>query len=176
MTTPQNNVDRIDRNYTPRLITVTTDQTINAGDLVLWDTTSSGGKAKNTLIPAGGSVAVGAANFVGMSTQSNAQQIYPNDADQPGVEVLVRGVVWLTLKTGDVAYMGTPLYCATSTDAQTVQVSASGTLVGYAVVDPPAVGSPRANPATPAPESVTGASGVRIAMILAPNAAWAAAL
>lgn len=174
MTTPQNNVDRLSRNFTSRPIVVTTDNTVNPGDLVIWDTTTSGSVPYNTARPCtSANLASSASNFLGLAVQGNAAVIYPGDADQPGVEVLVRGVVMLYTTAADTYYNGTAV--TIGADSQTITSTSVGAkIIGYTLLDPPS--NPRAATATPVPESVTGAAGLRIAVILAPQVAWAAAI
>lgn len=174
MTTSQNNVDRLSRNYTSRPIVVTTDNTVNAGDLVIWDTTATAGNAVNTARPCtAANLSANAANFLGLAVQANANLIYPGDADQAALEVLVRGVVLLNTTAGDTYFNGTAV--TIGADSQTItSTGVSGKIIGYTLLDPPS--TPRAQQATPTPESLAGAAGVRVAVILAPQVAWAAAI
>lgn len=174
MTTSQNNVDRLSRNYTSRPIVVTTDNTVNAGDLVIWDVTTGGGIPVNTARPATSSNLSGsAANFLGMAVQANANLIYPGDADQPALEILVRGVVFLNTTNGDTYFNGTPV--TIGADSQTITATGgSSKTIGYTLLDPPS--TPRAQAATPTPESLAGGAGIRVAVILTPQVAWAAAI
>lgn len=165
MTTAQNNVDRLNRNYTSRRVVVTTNLTVNAGDLVYWDGTNY------TITPVTSTGQV-TGNFFGVAVQSNAAQIYPGDPDQAGVEVLCRGVVWLN-STSAQTYL--PFQAVTvGADSQTVTNSGTntGNTIGWVWTDPPS--TPRPNQATPVPESIAG--GVRIPIQLNPQHVVAAAI
>jgi hypothetical protein len=169
MTTAQNNVDRTNRNQTSRQVVVTTNLTINAGDLCYWDSTNY------TLTPLSASSQV-QTWFFGMAIQSNAGLIYPGDADQPGVLVLVRGTAFVNSTPGETYSHFQPV--TIGVDAQTVTkagVTVANTL-GWVWVDPPAIGSPRASLATPVPETAGGAAGVRIPIQLNPQFVVAAAI
>src|ERR1700722_10885556 len=95
MTTAQNNVDALDRNQSRVQLPVTTNLTVNNGDLVYWDGTNY------TVTPVTATGNLNGSNFLGVALQANANLIYPGDPDQWGVLVLVRGVVWLTTTAGD---------------------------------------------------------------------------
>lgn len=174
-TTPQNNVDALNRNQTRIQVPVTTNLTVNSGDLVYWD------PVNYTATPATkAAVTTSAATpFLGMSLQSNSQLIYPNDADHVGVLVLVRGTVWLNTTAADTytwftaVTLGADAQTITSTGVVTTVGSTFNT-IGYAIPTPAT--SPRPNQATPAPETVTGAAGVRIQVLLAPQHVYAAAV
>src|SRR5579871_415361 len=85
MTVSQNNEDRRDRNQSAVRLPVTTNLTVNAGDLVYWDGTNY----TVTPLTAANQVAVGGSGnsqgFLGIALQANANLIYPGDADQVGV-------------------------------------------------------------------------------------------
>lgn len=166
-TTAQNNVDALDRNQSRVRLPVTTNLTVNAGDLVYWDGTNY------TVTPLTSNSQV-SGNFLGISLQSNANLIYPGDADQVGVLVLVRGCVWLNTTNGETY---NPFDDVTvGADSQTIVKSgaSSSNRVGFVVIDPPS--TPRPNQATPVPESVSGAAGVRIRVCLEPKHKYAAAV
>jgi hypothetical protein len=168
-TTSQNNVDRTNRNQTSRQVVVTTDQTINAGDLCYWDSTNY------TLKPLSATTQI--QNwFFGMALQANAGLIYPGDADQPGILVMVRGTVFVNSTAGETYNHFQAV--TIGADAQTVTkagVTVANTL-GWVWIDPPVVGSPRAFLATPVPETVGGAAAARITIQLNPQFVVAAAI
>lgn len=166
-TTAQNNVNALNRNQSVVQLPVTTNLTVNAGDLVYWDGTNF----TVTPLTSNGQVA---SNFLGIALQSNANLIYPGDADQVGVLVLVRGHVLLNTTAAETY---NPFDDVTvGADSQTVvkSGSSSGNRVGFVVIDPPSV--PRPNQATPVPESITGAVGVRIRVCLEPKHKYAVAV
>lgn len=167
MTVAQNNVDRLDRNQSAVRLPVTSNLTVNAGDLVYWDATNY------TVTPLTANSQV-ASNFLGIALQSSAALIYPGDAAQVGVLVCVRGHVWLNT-TASETY--NPFDDVTvGADSQTIVKSGatSTNRVGFVVIDPPA--TPRPNQATPVPEQVTGASGTKIRVCLEPKHKYAAAV
>lgn len=167
MTTAQNNVDRIDRNYTSRRVVITTNLTVNAGDLVYWD------PINYTLTPLTATSQV-ANQFFGVAMQSNANLIYPNDNDQVGLIVLVRGVVWLN-STAPQTY-GPFTSVTVGADSQTVtdQGVTTANTIGWTWSDPP--NTPRASASTPVPEIVGGLTQTRIPIQLNPAHVVAAAI
>lgn len=167
MTTAQNNVDIIHRNYSSRQVVVTTNLIINPGDLVYWDPSNF------TLTPLT-AISQVSGQFFGLSTQGNASLIYPGDADTPGVMVLVRGVVWMQSTPGETY---TPFQAVTvGADSQTVTKAGvtSPNSVGWVWCDTPTV--PRAQSATPVPEMQGGAAQARIPIQLNPQHPVAAAI
>lgn len=174
MTVSQNNEDRRDRNQTAVRLPVTTNLTVNAGDLVYWDTATGGGSPDDTVTPVTLISQLSGSNFLGVSLQSNANPIYPGDADQVGVLVLFRGTVWLQTTVGDTyGWFDSVTVGADSQTVTKVGVTTNNT-VGYVVLDPPNV--PRAQLATPVPETLAGAAGVKVRIALAPNHKYAAAV
>lgn len=170
MTTAQNNVDRLDRNQTSRPVVVTSNLTINAGDLCYWD------PGNYTLTPVTAASQLTGSNFFGMSTQSNASAIYPGDADQVGVIVICRGVVWVNSTPGQVYEHFQPVTIGVDSQTVTNAGVTANTTVGWVWCDPPAVGSPRGQLATPVPETQGGSVSVRIPIQLNPQHAVAAAI
>jgi hypothetical protein len=167
MTVAQNNENVRDRNQSAVRLPVTTNLVINAGDLVYWDGTNY------TVTPLTLNSQV-ASNFLGMALQSNAALIYPGDADQVGILVEVRGHVWMYTTAAE-TYL--PFDDVTvGADSQTIvkSGSSSSNRVGFVVLDPPAV--PRPLQATPVPEQVTGATGVKIRVCLEPKHKYAVAV
>jgi hypothetical protein len=167
MTVSQNNENVRNRNQSVVRLPVTTNLTVNAGDLVYWDGT-------NYTVTALSATSQVASNFLGMSLQANANLIYPGDANQVGVLVLVRACVWLYTTAAETY---NPFDDVTvGADAQTIVKSGASSTnrVGFVVNDPPA--TPRPNQATPVPESVTGAAGVKIRVCLEPKHKYAVAV
>lgn len=179
MTNPQNIVDALNRNQTRVQLPVTTNLTVNAGDLCYWDGvnfTATPVTAKSQIVanPFGGTGV-----FLGTALQSNAALIYPGDADQVGVEILTRGVVWLNTTNGDTYGWFTPV--TVGADSQTITsngavatIGSSYNLVGVTL--PPVALTPRPNQATPVPETIAGGSGVRVQVALIPTHIYAAAV
>lgn len=168
MTTAQNNVDRTNRNQTSRRVVVTTNLTVNAGDLVYWDGTNY------TITPLTTTGQI-ANQFFGMALQSNANLVYPGDADQAGVLVLCRGVVLLNSTAGQTYLPFQPV--TLGADSQTVSNAGvtTNTTIGWVWTEIPA--TPRSGPvATPVPETQGGATQVRIPIQLNPLHVVAAAL
>jgi len=167
MSSAQNNVDGLNRNQSRVQLPVTTNLTVNAGDLLYWDGTNF------TCTPITAASQVSTTNFLGMALQSNANLIYPGDADQVGVLVLVRGTVWMNTTSGDTYGWFTPV--TGTADAQTItSQGTSNHVVGYTL--PPVATTPRPNQATPAPETIAGGAGVRVQVALAPTNVYAAAV
>lgn len=170
MTVSQNVESRRDRNQTAVQLPVTTNLTVNAGDLVYWDATNY------TVTPITGESQLSGSNFLGCALQANDAPIYPNDLDHWGVLVLVRGAIWVNTTSGDTLNWFDSV--TIGADSQTVTKSGVTTnnTVGYVLpVDGP-LNSPRPQQATPAPETVSGGSGVRVLVQLAPNHKFAAAV
>lgn len=174
-TTAQNLVDGLNRNQTRVQLPVTTNLTVNEGDLVYWDPTNY------TCTPATkAAVTTSAATpFLGQALQSNAQNIYPSDPDKVGVLILVRGVVWLNTTAAETYGWFTAV--TVGADAQTITTSGAVSTVGstYNTIGytlPPVATAPRPNQATPAPETLTGAAGVKVQVVLVPQHVAAAAI
>lgn len=168
MSSSQNNVDALNRNQTRVQVPVTTNLTVNAGDLVWWDATNF------TATPVTAATQLTGTNFLGMAMQANANLIYPGDADQVGVLVLCRGVVWMNTTAGDTYGWFTAVTGTADPQTITSQGVTANKTVGYAL--PPAASVPRPNQATPAPETLAGGTGVRVQVALAPNHPYAAAV
>jgi hypothetical protein len=172
MTTPQNQVSLLNRNQTPVQLPVTTNLTVNEGDLTYWDGTNYTVTPITNKSQVTGNPSTGAGVFLGQALQSNAQLIYPGDPDKFGVLVLVHGVVWVNTTAADTYGWFTPV--TIGADAQTITstgvtttIGSSYNVIGYTI--PGVYTTPRANQATPTPETVTGGTGVRIQILLAAN-------
>ena len=87
---------------------------------------------------------------------------------------LVRGTVWLNTTNAETY---NPFDDVTvGADSQTIVKAGatSSNRVGFVVIDPP--NTPRPNQATPVPESVTGAAGVKVRVCLEPKHKYAVAV
>lgn len=168
MTTAQNDVDALNRNQSRVRLPVTTNLTVNAGDLTYWDPVNF------TVTPITNQSQLSGTNFLGMALQSNADPIYPGDADQVGVLVLCRGCVWVNTTAGDTYnWFDSVTIGADSQTVTKVGVTANNT-IGYIVLDEEPVARP--SQATPAPATLAGASGTRARLVLVPNHKYAAAI
>jgi hypothetical protein len=155
MTTAQN-ATAASPTYFPMALCVTSDQTINQGDMVWWDSVNY------TLKPltAVGQVAIGlgTGGFCGCAAGTSNPGVYPTPPSGqsealPGIVVQRGGSVYLNGTAGDGAYL--PFQPVTvGADAQTVSRGGETTAdrVGFVLVRPPV--SPRgASGATPVPET-----------------------
>jgi len=153
--------------YFPRAIVVSTDQTINQGDCVFWDSVHYTLKVCTT--SAAVAVAAGTGGFCGVAAGSNVPGVYPNppagtpSENLPGIEVQRGGTAWLYVQSNDVIDYPFQAVTMAGVDAQTVTKGAasSANRVGLVIVPPPA--TPRGTPgATPAPETIAGGDRVRV--------------
>jgi hypothetical protein len=178
-TTAQNTVDALNRNQTRVQLPVTTNLTVNQGDFVYWDGTNFTVTPVTNKSQITGNPTSGAGTFLGVALQSNAALIYPGDPDQVGVLVLVRGVVWANTTAEDTYGWFTPV--TIGEDSQTITSASAVSTIGstYNIVGvtlPPVATSPRANQATPTPETIAGGTGVRVQVALMPGNIYAAAI
>lgn len=157
-TTP-NNQQAANPVYFPRALVVSSDQTINQGDMVWWDPVNF------TLKPctSPNQVAVGnTGGFCGCAAGTSNPGVYPNPPGGvpsealPGIEVQCGGSVFLATTNAEVY---SPFQIVTvGADAQTVtgyNVETSANKVGFMIVPPP-VSARGAPGATPAPETIVG--------------------
>jgi hypothetical protein len=174
MTTPTNNVSVLEKNYLPQSPVVISSVTINEGDLVFWDGTNF------TLQPLtlATQVAVGGANnsqgFMGAAAGSNNPAVYGGDPTLPCIPVLAKGCVYLLTTNGETYNHYDAV--TVGADSQTIikAGATSGNRVGFVIIDPPATSRP--SQATPTPETVAGAAGVRVRVQLEPKHPVALAL
>ena len=169
--TSKQNVTAANPVYFPKAIVVSTDQTINQGDMVWWDAVNYTLKT----LTAANQVASGTTGgFCGCAAGSNVPAVFPNPAagvpseNLPGIEVQRGGSVYLNLQANDVTDYPFQPVTAAGVDAQTVTKGAAtaGNRVGLAIV--PAPVTPRGAPgATPLPETVAG--GGRLEVWLEPK-------
>lgn len=170
MTASQNVESRRDRNQTAVQLPVTTNLTVNAGDLCYWDGTNY------TVTPITNESQLSGSNYLGAALQANANVIYPGDPDKWGLLVLLRGAIWVNTTAGDTYNWFDSV--TIGADAQTVTKVGQTTnnTVGYILPVEQYLTTPRANQATPTPETFAGGSGLRVLMQLVPNHKYAAAV
>lgn len=178
-TTYENPVSVIDHDGLPQAGVVISSITVHEGDLLAWDevnftfrpmlepTDAEAGKST-------GHAAWKSGGCAGIAVGSNKPEVYGGEEALPSVPILSKATVFL-LTTAAQKYK--PFEAVKlGADAQTVSNSgvAAGTTIGYVILDPPATA--RAEQATPVPEEVEGAAGVRIRVLLKPTFAPAAAI
>lgn len=167
MTTDNNPVSVLETHIYPQSLVVTSDKVIHEGDFVFWDGTNF------TLVPLtlATQVAVGGANnsqgFAGVALGNNNPAVYGGDPALSGIPVLCRGCVFMNTTNAETYNHFDDV--TVGADSQTIIKSGatSANRVGFVIIDPPA--SPRPNQATPVPETVAGAAGVRIRILLEPK-------
>lgn len=139
---------------------VTSDQVINQGDLVFWDQTNY------TLKPVTVNTQVNN-QLVGVCDTGTPVKVYNETGAQRGIVARRRGLFRFLTAAGQTYRPGDSV--TVGADAQTVTPAGATTAnrVGVVILDPPLV--PRPNQATPVPESVTGAVGVEVTVMLLPQ-------
>jgi hypothetical protein len=167
MTESQNPVSVIDHDNLPQSAVVTTQFTVNEGDLLFWDGSNFSARPlveKTDVAPAGTHNSTG---FMGVALGANKPEVYGGDAALPQVPVGCRMCIFVNSTAGD-TYRHFDLVTI-GADAQTVtKVGATeANAVGAVIIDPPA--SARPEQATPVSESVEGGVGVRIRITLLPK-------
>lgn len=168
-TTYENPVSVIDHDGLPQALPVITANTIKEGDLVHWDATNFTARActevKDVEV-AGGTH--GTKGLIGVAVGSNKPEIYGGEGALPSVPVISKATVFLQTTAGekykpfDAVKLGA--------DAQTISNAggpSAAQTVGYVILDPPAEARPEQ--ATPVPEEVEGATGLRIRILLSPK-------
>jgi hypothetical protein len=160
MTTAQNPVSVLEPFQYPQWVVVTSNLTINEGDLVYWDATNF------TATPLTASTQV-ATNFLGVALGSNQAALYGGDPANVGIPVLAKGCIFVNSTAAETYNHFDDV--TVGADPQTVVKAGATTAnrVGFVIIDPPA--TPRASQATPTPEQVVGAAGVRIKIQLEPK-------
>jgi hypothetical protein len=157
-TTPQNQTG-VNPVYFPRALAVTTDQTINQGDMVWWDSVNFTLKPLTNLNQV--AVGLGTGGYCGIAAGTNNPGVYPNPPGGipsealPGIEVQMGGAVHINTTVGETYNPFQPV--TVGADAQTVSEGAETTAdtVGRIIVPPPVTA--RSGPgATPVPETVVG--------------------
>jgi hypothetical protein len=167
MTTAQNPISVIDHETYPQSVVVTSNLTINEGDLVYWD------NVNYTATPLSSNTQV-ATYFMGVAGGSNQLIVFGNDPPIPAIPVYAKATIFVGTTSGD-TYNHYDLVTI-GADAQTVTKSGanSANAVGAVIIDPPAAA--RALQATPTPETIAGGTGVRIRIVLLPKHFVGAAL
>jgi hypothetical protein len=174
MTTAQNSLSLLDHFKYPQQLPVNTDQTINQGDLVFWDGTNF------TVVPLtlATQVASGGASsslgFCGVAGESAPAQIYGGDPAEPSIGVYARGTHYFNTTAAETYNHFDDVTVGADSQTITKSGATSGNRIGFVIIDPPAVA--RAHQATPTPETVLGAAGVRIRVVLEPKHKVALAL
>lgn len=167
MTTAQNPVSVVEPNQYPQWVPVTSDLTINEGDLVYWDGTNFSA----TPLTANTDVA---SKFMGVALGSSQSLVYPGDNPYPGVPVLAKATVFLNTTAGETYNPFDDVTVGADSQTITKTGATTGNRVGFVVIDPPS--SARPHQATPVPESVAGGAGVRVRVVLEPKHKVGAAL
>lgn len=171
----ENPVSVIDHDGLPQALPVISSLTIHEGDLVCWDGVNFSARAAIEPKDAEtGKTAHGSEGLVGVAVGSNKPEVYGGEEALPSVPVLSKATVFLQTTAGQ-KYK--PFEKVTiGADAQTITNSGvtANNLVGYIILDPPAAA--RAEQATPVPEELEGAAGVRVRVLLAPKFAPAAVI
>lgn len=159
MTTAQNN-QSIPGRVLPQSLPVTSDITINQGDLVWWDPTNL------TLKPLSAASQV-ANQFVGVASGSSPALLYPGDSPTPALPVETDACVFLYVTNGETYSHFDDV--TIGADAQTITKAGATTAnrVGFIILDPPSTA--RAPVATPIGEQVAGVTGNRIRVQLEPK-------
>lgn len=175
MTTSQNPISVIDHDRMPQSVVVTTQFTINEGDLVFWDGANfSARPLLETADVESGKGSHASKGFLGVALGANQLAVYGGDAPLPQIPVGCKMCIFVNSTAGDT--YGHFDLVTLGADAQTVTkvgVTAANA-VGAVIIDPPAVA--RAQQATPTPETVAGGEGVRIRITLLPKHIVAAAI
>lgn len=148
----------------PKSLPVTTDQTINQGDMVWWD------GVNGTLKPltSAAAVAVGATGgFCGIADGATPINIYGVEY-VAAMNVIRKGAV--ALKTTPGEFYGNFTAVTVGADAQTITLvgATSSNRVGFVVTNPPVVANPAAG-STPVGETLNGAAGVYARVWLEPK-------
>lgn len=160
MTTPQN-PDSVDQGqYYPKGVVVTTNLAINQGDAVYWDATNS------TATPVTNKSQLTANLFMGVSEDTTPINVYGVE-NLASIRIRRYGAVHFYTTAGETYNHFDKV--TIGADAQTIVKSgATGTNeIGFVIIDPPA--TPRPNQATPVPETILGAAGVRVRVWLLPT-------
>lgn len=174
MTTARNPSASTPYPYLPLALPVTTDQTINEGDMVWWD--SVNGTLKPLTAQSQVQLVAGSGGFVGVAAVSNKPIIYPDPIGASAgqdynarIAVYRLGAVFMKTTPGEFYGTGTPV--SVGADAQTITLTQSGVAVdsthrvGWTFVPLPA--SPQgAAGSTPLNETLAGGTGVYVQVLL----------
>lgn len=160
MTVPSNvNLLSADPKF-PKNLPVTTDQSINQGDLVYWDAANGTLKA----LTSSGNVAN---KFCGVSNDTTPINIY-GEEKLASLGVTRKGAVSLQTTAGE--FYADFQEVTVGADAQTITLvgPTEANRVGFVVTDPP-LNPQGAASGTPVGEKLTGAAGVRARVWLEPK-------
>lgn len=166
-TTPSNTV-MANPVYFPKSVVVSTDQTINQGDMVWWDSVNYTLKVCTTRaqVP----VSAGVGGYCGVAQGGNVPGLYPDppggvpSEKLPGVSVQRGGTARLNLQTNDVVDFPFQPVEPAGVDAQTVTKGGGADStheVGLVIVPLP-VNARGAPGTTPVPETVPGGTAAEV--------------
>jgi hypothetical protein len=165
MTTTPQNLDLVaSGNRFPKSLPVTTDQKINQGDLVYWDSVNGTLKSLDTSAHAEAGAGKG---FCGIAEGTTPINIYGEEF-VAALNVTRFGAV--SLKTTPGEFYGDFQEVTVGADAQTITLvgATEANRVGFVVSDPPTVAKGAAG-STPVGEKLTGAAGVYARVWLEPK-------
>lgn len=164
MTTSQNPISVIDHDQLPQSVPVTTNFSINEGDLVFWDGVNFTARPliEASDVASGGTH--GSKGFMGAAGGANKPEVYGGDEANASIPVYSKAVVFLSTTAAE-KYKHFD-FVTIGADAQTITKSGANEAnsVGVVILDPPA--TPRPEQATPTPEEVEGGAGVRIRVLI----------
>lgn len=165
MSTTPTNVNLFDPGAKfPKSFPVTTDQSINQGDLVWWDKVNGTLKA----LKESTQVAVGATGgFCGVANDTTPINIY-GEEHLAAVGVTRKGVVSLKTTAGEFYPDYQPVTVGADSQTITLVGVTEANRIGWVVNDPPATPNPAAG-STPVGETLTGAAGVYARVWLEPK-------
>lgn len=164
MTTARNPVARSPYPYLPASLDVTTDQTINEGDMVYWDGVNGTlhPLTAATQVAVAGTAPYFTAGFVGCAAGGNlaAVPVYPNPAGVTseylsGVEVIKGGSVYLFCTAGETYQQYTPVTVGATAQTVTLVGATSANRVGWVLTPLPLIAQGAAG-STPLLETITG--------------------
>jgi hypothetical protein len=163
MTTGQNPSARTFFSLFPHSVDVTTDQTINLGDLVYWDGVNGTLKplTASTSVAVAGTAPYYTAGFCGVAAGSNDPNIYPAEPSNasseylPGLKVIRAGSVWLYCTAGEFYNNFTPVTVGATAQTVTLVGATAANRVGFVLTPTPTSPSGAAG-GTPTPELLAG--------------------
>jgi len=163
-TTPQNLDLAVADPRFPKSLPVTTDQKINQGDLVYWD--SVNGTLKSLDTPAHAEAGAGK-GFCGISEGTTPINVYGEEF-VAALNVTRKGAVKLKTSAGE--FYGDFQEVTVGADAQTITLVGvtEANRIGFVITDPPQVAKGAAG-STPVGEKLTGAAGTYARVWLEPK-------
>lgn len=167
-TTNSNPISVIDHDGYPQAVPVITSITIHEGDLVFWDGANYTARPLTEKLDVeSGKGSLNSKGFMGVAVGENKPEVYGGDETLPSVPVIAKACIFVNT-TATEKYKPFD-FVTVGADAQTVTKTGAteANAVGVVILDPPA--SARAEQATPVPEEVTGAAGVKIRIQLLPK-------